>query len=83
MRLDIDHEVIGRILVERLTPAFEQIGAHDRQQQQHGQTQAECDDLHRARAAAARDVGEAVTPGHTDTGAKPAHQCYQPAADEV
>ena len=81
--LDVDQEVVRCILVERLPPAFEQVGAYQRQQQQHREAQAEGHDLHGAGAPAARDVGEAVAPCDSDTGTKPAHGRDEAAAHEI
>ncbi len=83
MRLDIDHEVIGCVIANRAPPAFEKIRAHNRQEQQHRQAQPEGNDLHGAGAAAAGDVGQAVTPRHADPGSKAAHQCHKTTPDEI
>ena len=66
--------MIGRVLVDRLAPSFEQVCTHNCKQQQYSQAQPECDNLHCAGAAPASHVRETVAPGDADTGAKPAQQ---------
>ncbi len=83
MRLDVDHEMVGRIFGKRLPPTLEQVGAHDRKQQQHGQSQPEGDHLYGAGAAAPRDIGKSVAPRDANPGAIPGHHVHEPAADEI
>jgi hypothetical protein len=81
--LDVDEEVIRRILVERLPPAVEQVRAYQRQQKKHREPQPERHDLHGTRPAAPGDVRQAVTPCNTDAGTKAPHGRDEPATHEV
>ena len=81
--LDVDHEVIRRVLVERLAPAFEQVCPHQRQEEQDRNAEAERNDLYGARPSAPRNVGEPVAPRDADPGAESAHRRDQSAANEI
>jgi len=83
VRLDVDQEMIRRILIQRRPPAFEEVGPYERQQQQHGQPEPERDDLHGAVTAAARHVGEPVPPGDADTRAEASDRGHEGPADQV
>ena len=79
IRPDVDHEMIRRVLRQARAPLLHQVVAHDREQQQHHQPEAERDDLNDAVAAAPRDVRHAVAPGDTDAAAQTRPGCA-PAA---
>ena len=65
--LHIDDEAVRCIGWKRSLPAIQQIGAHQGQQQDHHQAEAERSNLRRTGDSATTDIGEAVAPRSAQT----------------
>ncbi len=75
--------MVGRVLRQRGLPLGHQLRAHDGEQEQHHETNAEGNDLHAALSTPASDIGDSVTPGDAYTSAETLQPEHEEAAREI